>query len=312
MIADPAPPLTRTPLLPSVLAANALGRIECIPIPDFRTFQREIIPAGRPVVIRGLMREQPAFERWTLPYLRQTLGPREIMVSEVEGDKAMYERDPVAIPFDAFVDELLAQTPPAIRHYLTVGNVMADGSGRWPSPLLPELSADVRAPSVIQGLPVVEGNFWLGFDGIVTPLHFDTSENLLGVIRGCKRLVLFAPEETDNLYPPPILDMTHESAVDLGSPDFERFPLLQRAQYWTCDLEPGDMLFMPSGWWHYVKSEGLNLAVNFWWAGSVLRYLRPPQSRVLAGGVMTGRIARKIAHHVRFKLGQLRSGAHTA
>ena len=32
-----------------------------------------------------------------------------------------------------------------------------------------------------------------------------------------------------------------------------------------CVLEPGQMLFIPPGWWHYVKSTTVSFSVSFWW-----------------------------------------------
>ena len=63
----------------------------------------------------------------------------------------------------------------------------------------------------------------------------------------------------------------------------EHFPEFARAKALTAVLEPGDMLYLPSLWWHEVKSEveqgtspdshdqhtdvsgGVNIAVNFWY-----------------------------------------------
>lgn len=32
-----------------------------------------------------------------------------------------------------------------------------------------------------------------------------------------------------------------------------------------CVLEPGQMLFIPPGWWHYVRSTTVSFSVSFWW-----------------------------------------------
>jgi hypothetical protein len=31
-------------------------------------------------------------------------------------------------------------------------------------------------------------------------------------------------------------------------------------------LGPGDAMYLPSRWWHQVRSLDLSLSVNFWWA----------------------------------------------
>ena len=47
---------------------------------------------------------------------------------------------------------------------------------------------------------------------------------------------------------------------------------MRHASPHVCHLEPGDMLFLPSYWWHEVYSrpdtaKGWNMAVN-WWYGA--------------------------------------------
>ena len=42
--------------------------------------------------------------------------------------------------------------------------------------------------------------------------------------------------------------------VDIDRPDLERFPGFAALQHRDCVLEVGDLLFIPCGWWHYVKA----------------------------------------------------------
>ena len=44
-----------------------------------------------------------------------------------------------------------------------------------------------------------------------------------------------------------------------------RFPDAGRAEYAEALLEPGDVLFVPRGWWHYVRSVDVSASVSFWW-----------------------------------------------
>lgn len=45
------------------------------------------------------------------------------------------------------------------------------------------------------------------------------------------------------------------------------YPLFVDAKYIECVLEPGECLFIPRGWWHYVRSlpGGSSCSVSFWW-----------------------------------------------
>lgn len=44
-----------------------------------------------------------------------------------------------------------------------------------------------------------------------------------------------------------------------------RYPDAARAAYVEALLEPGDVLFVPRGWWHYVRSVDVSASVSFWW-----------------------------------------------
>jgi len=54
--------------------------------------------------------------------------------------------------------------------------------------------------------------------------------------------------------------------VDLDAPDAEqRFPGLADAPFRDCLLRPGQMLYVPPGWWHYVRALTISFSVSFWW-----------------------------------------------
>jgi hypothetical protein len=194
------------------------------------------------------------------------------------------------VSFAGLMDELRGGGAGRPRRYLTVGNVFTDGQGRFKSPVFPELTKDLPVPSILSGLPVREGNLWMGFDGVVTPLHFDTRDNVLGILSGQKRLWLFAPEETPHVYPHPVRGDGEEtdSQLDLTRMDLERFPLLARARFHEVVLKPGELLFIPAGWWHFVQSSGpANTAVNFWWSAPLLQQVKTPLNRLLARRLWT-------------------------
>jgi hypothetical protein len=117
-------------------------------------------------------------------------------------------------------------------------------------------------------------------------LHFDLTENFLVVLRGTKRVLLFAPSESRHLYPFPVTAKTpHMSHVDPIAPDLAAFPDYAQARGVEVELAAGEMLYVPAFWWHHVRSYGLNIALNFWYLPALTAYgylLRSAYHRRLA------------------------------
>jgi len=55
------------------------------------------------------------------------------------------------------------------------------------------------------------------------------------------------------------------SAVDVENPDLKKHPSFAEAKQLECILGPGDMLFIPAKFWHYVRSLSPAISVNFWY-----------------------------------------------
>ncbi|KRZ14177.1 JmjC domain-containing protein 7 [Trichinella pseudospiralis] len=132
-------------------------------------------------------------------------------------------------------------------------------------------------------------NIWMSDGSTLGKLHFDEYDNFLCQIRGKKQLILFDPHQSSSLYEGHILEAMFSyrngtfyrdrllkstsmtmSPVDITLPDFEKFPFAKNAVPLNCTISEGDVLFLPSFWWHEVQSypsevEHQNIAVNFWY-----------------------------------------------
>ena len=113
-------------------------------------------------------------------------------------------------------------------------------------------------------------SLWLGAACHV-PAHWDVPQNLICVLAGRRRYILFPPEQLANLYSGP-LDRTlagqPSSMVDFDAPDLARNPrfaaAIETAQ--VAELGPGDALYLPSMWWHQASSFGpVGAMMNIWW-----------------------------------------------
>ncbi len=123
-------------------------------------------------------------------------------------------------------------------------------------------------------------SLWIGTTSR-TAAHWDRPANLACPVLGERHFLLFPPEAIGDLYLGP-LDLTPAgqaiSLVDCEAPDFAAFPryrgALARAQ--LASLVPGDTLYLPPLWFHYVVSPApLGAQVNFWWVAGGAERISP-------------------------------------
>ena len=86
-------------------------------------------------------------------------------------------------------------------------------------------------------------------------------DNFLVQVTGRKKVVLFPPQDALYLY----LNGDKSEVLDIESPDLTRYPLFQYATQYHCELDPGDILFIPALWFHNVVSLDFSVAVNVFW-----------------------------------------------
>lgn len=85
-------------------------------------------------------------------------------------------------------------------------------------------------------------------------IHYDIDySNILHFhFHGEKQCILFDPEQTPYLYKVPHSLISRED-IDYDNPDFDKFPALKQAKGLICNLKHGEMLYMPEGYWLYMK-----------------------------------------------------------
>jgi hypothetical protein len=106
--------------------------------------------------------------------------------------------------------------------------------------------------------------FWLGPAGTVTPLHCDYDDNIFAQIWGTKRIFLSPPHHDEFLYPSEANAILFGSPFNPEAPDFEKFPLARQATMIECIVNPGEMLYVPAGWYHQVRALTFSLSSNRW------------------------------------------------
>jgi cupin-like protein len=142
--------------------------------------------------------------------------------------------------------------------------------------LCPEELRSLFTPRCLGGENFTLPQFWLArvqdARKPITPIHQDEIPSFLGHVFGPKRFLLYSPDQAKSLY---VLDKTYRrgrlAAVQPWNPDYKRFPLFEHARALEIILQPGDLLLIPSGWFHeaYVTPEPALSVGSFYneWAG---------------------------------------------
>ena len=207
-------------------------------------FLRDYYRPQRPVVIERAIEQWPAYSKWSLDYMRQVAGDKIVPLYD---DRPVNYRDGFNEPhakmrMSEYID-LLKKEPTRYRIFLW--NILRE---------VPELQRDFDFPDF--GLPLMKGLPMLFFGGedSFTFMHYDIDlANIFHFhFEGKKECILFSQSENKYLYKVPHSLITHES-INFAAPDLEQWPALRRVKGYRAELNHGEVLYMPEGYWHYMR-----------------------------------------------------------
>ena len=243
---------------------------------DADIFRSEILTSGQPVVLRGQVADWPIVRaaRESSRALADCIrgydrGVQSVIVEAPAstGGRLFYRDGLDGFNFErkrggisATIDRLLAladhQDPPRIF----IESMPTDE-------FLPNFAPEHRMELLD---PRVRPRIWIG-NAITVQTHYDLFYNIACVVGGRRRFTLFPPEQVTNLYTGPLEYTPAGAPLSMVPPydaDLARFPRFAEAlrHAVTAELEPGDALYIPYGWWHHVQSlTPFNALVNYWW-----------------------------------------------
>lgn len=244
----------------------------------------------------AMLRKEPdAAGRETVPGAEEEKEDGQLPASDLESDIKL-DDNVMATAYLAQHD-LLTQIP-ALRADIAIPDYcyISPPDPSTASPLDPfsEASAsDTGSETSMSSDPSL--NIWLGPSGTISPAHTDPHHNLLAQVFGRKYVRLFGPRESEKMYSMSAstfssegvggVDMHNTSRVDVGlevccdasgedgsdvrqvarDAQRQKFPLFREAKFVEAVLGPGEVLYIPRGWWHYVQSLEASCSVSFWW-----------------------------------------------
>ncbi|KAJ3696117.1 hypothetical protein LUZ60_001494 [Juncus effusus] len=260
-------------------------------------FTSMIESKNRPAVFRGGVKSWKAISEWNpfdggLDYLLERVGSDAVVEAMMSnhaqvfyGDLRSHER--VAIQFSSFIasckswleqldskvenlkersnsDEICLDAPDKL-YLAQVPIYNSEKDLQEEKCVLQTLRQDIDTPSILGKRCISSINFWMNRAKSRSSIHYDPHHNMLCIVSGHKEVTLWAPSASRFLYPMPVYgEASNHSAVNIENPTKEMKDYSDKVT-----LNPGDILFIPEGWYHQVDSEDLTIGVNFWWESKI-------------------------------------------
>ena len=127
----------------------------------------------------------------------------------------------------------------------------------------PLLRKDFEFPDLglklFKKLPVL----FMAGEGARVQMHFDIdlADILLCHFGGKKRVTLISPEQTRYLYRVPF-SFSSLFDIDYDKPDLEKYPALKNIRAEVVELNHGDVLYIPPGYWHYIQYDEIGFSMS--------------------------------------------------
>lgn len=241
---------------------------------SYAEFKDAYLSRHKPVVVRRAIHQWKAVTRWSPEFFKTEFRDMRFKISEGEKvDKYSGAGESVELTMEDFINSVLNSTDEKPALYFR-NKVLAE--------LFPSLMEDIQPlpdylfPNWLGDRYLVKYvgevlnrgakiELYIGGQGGTFPvLHYDgaATHAFLMQIYGQKQFIIFPPNQTRYLYPLP--SKVNFSEVNVEKPDLEKFPLFAKAVPMTLVLQPGELLFIPSGWWHTTRmlSPSISISAN--------------------------------------------------
>ncbi|XP_061392789.1 bifunctional peptidase and arginyl-hydroxylase JMJD5 [Musca vetustissima] len=231
--------------------------------PSLEEFNRKCFTTQKPALLLNTIMLWPALTKWrNLNYILKLAGNRTVPI-EIGSNYATDEWSQQLMKIKDFLKRQFSTTDLPNDYqkieYLAQHELFEQ---------IPQLKQDFTIPDYCQlgeHNEAIDIKAWLGPKGTISPMHYDPKHNILCQVFGTKKLILASPTDTENLYPHEGEFLSNTSQINAALPDLEKYPRLAKVKFYNLTLQPGDCVYMPPKWWHYVESESPSFSVSFWW-----------------------------------------------
>ena len=228
----------------------------------------------RPVIITDALNRWPARQRWTPEFFKGNFGGVEFASYGAEYEQYQTSSAEVSIfKLSDYIDKVVSaseqQPVPYLRNKILaeVFPSLIKDVEPLPEYLFPNWLGESYVVKHVEKVLKRGGKLelFIGGAGSAFPvLHYDSAGThaFLMQIYGRKEFVLYPPDQEIFMYPVPGTE--NHSLVNVAHPDLTKYPLFAKAIPVRFVLEPGEMLFVPSHWWHTTRmlTASITVAAN--------------------------------------------------
>ncbi len=243
-------------------------------------------------------------QKWLdLKYLSNIIGNEKLLVEIKHRNSSNFGYNPTVrkrlMSFKSYV-KLLENSTSSYSYYVNTQRSYS-GQGVYRTPLH-LLKNDFSIPSFLKSVEkdMVDINLWLGRfidngyneNGSISRLHMDATDNVYVLIQGKKKFSIISPIDGLNMktispthhvlsnghglqYKTPNNSSflssslrSHHEVSDQSNYHFSTINVIDNSsKAYRCvsfDLNMGDILYLPTGWYHQVTSYGNTTAINYW------------------------------------------------
>ena len=242
---------------------------------SYAEFCKTYLYPHKPVIVTDVLSQWRALSRWNPEFFQTEFGDMEFTINDAEYGQATFNSNSSGkYTMRQFIARVLESTPENPAPYFRNKSLydlfpsLSKDIEPLPEYFFPNWLADRylvgQVGDVLNRGAAIE--IYIGGEGGSFPvLHYDGAGThaFLMQIFGRKQYIVFPPDDEQFLYVSPT-KKNLSLLNNVEKPDLEKFPLFAKASPISFVLEPGELRFVPSHWWHTARmlTPSITISVN--------------------------------------------------
>jgi hypothetical protein len=228
--------------------------VEIVQHYDAKHFHQNYLITSKPALIKnGLVNDFPALKKWSFDFFKRQMGHLTVPVfdSRINRKNSALTHPDSYMNFAQFLHQTEMNESNPYRIFLF--NIFR---------LHPSLSEDFPCPEPARGMLGKLGYMFFASRNTRVRLHYDIdmSHVFHTHFAGRKRVILFSQDYNELLYR---LPLNTYSLTNIENENFNEYPALKFVKGHSVVMDPGDTLFIPAGYWHYMHYLDSGFSVSY-------------------------------------------------